>query len=261
LYPVKKKHNTSNKILLLILSIEETMRFYWILAFFYPLLLASQPEKASDVYGEGVRAYYAQDYATAIKKYSEALALKPHTEGYLYSRGLTYMKMDLDTLAAADFKALVGLDSNYIDGWYELGMIRMGQKQYDTAFAIFNRAIRINRSDTRLLHQIGLLYYYQRENGQAIGVYNRIIDLDPDDGQAYYKRGLVEFNMEDFDNAIEDFSQTYKMDPDNTLALEQRAISYLRLNDLDNACKDWMILLKKGNPRAKDNITLYCGKN
>ena len=226
----------------------------------YPCILSAQSETAADMYGAGVRAFYAEDYETALSKYSEALALKPNTIGYLYSRALTYQKLYKDSLADIDFHKIVILDRTYIDAWYGLGMIQMGEKHYDSAYYYFSNAIYISPNDVRSLHQLGLLLYYKRKYFDAIDIYNKIIQIKPDDGQAYYKRGLAKFNDEDFEGAAKDFTQSYNLDPENTLALEQRALSFLRSNDLESACRDWNILLKKGNSRALENISLYCGK-
>jgi tetratricopeptide (TPR) repeat protein len=236
------------------------MRLFLFLVLSYPFILSAQSETAADAYGAGVRAFYAEDYKTALSKYSEALTLKPNTIGYLYSRALTYQKLYRDSLANIDFHKVVILDPTYIDAWYWLGMIQMDEKHYDSAYHYFSNALRISPNDVAALHQLGLIMYYKRKYFDAIDIYSKIINIKPDDGQAYYKRGLAKFNDEDFEGAAKDFTESYTLDPDNTLALEQSALSYLRENDLENACRDWDILLKKGNSHAQDNINLYCGK-
>jgi len=230
------------------------------LALLLPCLLTAQTRSASDIYGEGVRAFYSGDYPTALQKYSEALALKPNTIGYLYSRGLTYQKLYKDSSADIDFQAVIKLNPKYLDAWYGLGMVQMDQKNYDSAQGFFSRAILISPGDVRSLHQLGLISYYKHKYFDAIGFYDRILKLSPDDQWAYYQRGLVKFADEDYVGAAKDFSDSYRINPENTLALEQRALSYLRNNDLDNACLDWNILLKMGNNRVRENINLYCGK-
>ena len=236
------------------------VRLLLFLVLSYPCILSAQSETAADIYGAGVRAYYAEDYKTALNKYSEALSLKPNTIGYLYSRALTYQKLYQDSLAEKDFHKITILDRNYVDAWYGLGKIQMDEKHYDSAYYYFSNAVYISPNDVPALHQLGLIMYYKRKYFDAIDIYTKIINIKPDDGQAYYKRGLAKFNDEDFEGAAKDFTESYTLDPDNTLALEQSALSYLRFNDLENACRVWEILLKKGNPHALDNINLYCGK-
>ncbi len=226
----------------------------------FPLVMSAQTS-ASDLYGAGVRAFYAGDYQTAIQKYSEALALKPNTIGYLYSRGLTYQKLYNDSLATRDFLAVTRLDPKYLDAWYGLGMVQMDRKDYDSAQGYFSHTLVLSPRDVRSLHQLGLISYYKHKYFDAIGFFDKIIELSPDDELAYFQRGLTKFSDEDFEGAAKDFSETYRLNPENTLALEQRALSYLRNNDLDNACRDWNTLLKKGSTRVRENIFLYCGKN
>jgi tetratricopeptide (TPR) repeat protein len=236
------------------------MKFWLCIAFLLPYVLSAQSESAADLYGAGVRAYHAEDYTTALKKYSEALAIKPNIIGYLYSRGLAYQKLHSDSLADIDFHRVVSLDPKYMEAWYALGTIQMDEKHYDSAWAFFSNVLRLSQNDINTLHQKGLILYYKRKYFDAENIFTRIIQLDSADGDAYYKRGLVRMNDDNFDGAGQDFSESYRLDPDNTLALEQRALSFLRNNDLDNACKDWNVLLKKGNSRASGNIAKYCGK-
>lgn len=226
-----------------------------------PLMLSAQQQDASALYGEGVRAFYDQDYQTAIIKYTNALALKPNTIGYLYNRGLAYQKVNNSTAAGADFHHVLALDSLYLDAWYELGSIEMDAKRYDSANILFRRALQISGEDTRSLHQLAILCYYKRNNKGAIEIYNRILSINPKDEQALYKRGLAKSNSSDFTGAIRDFNILIGLNPRHTQALEERATCYMRINDLDNACRDFQKLMDLGNPRAKENIMKYCVKH
>jgi|GEM_PF-3060201 len=237
------------------------MRLFLAIFLCLPIMISAQTESAADLYGAGVRAYYAGDYQTALTKYSAALAMKPNTVGYLYSRGLTYRKLDRDSLAERDFRLLNKLEPKYLDAWYQLGMLQMDRRQYDSAYYTFSAALRISPEDIKSLHEVGLIEYYRHKYPDAIATYNKIIAIKPDDDQAYYKRGLAKFNEDEFQDAALDFTESYRINPENTLALEQRALSYLRNNDLDHACQDWNILLKKGNTRVAADLNTYCGKN
>lgn len=223
-------------------------------------MLSAQTENAFEIYGEGVRAFYAQDFPTALAKYNEALLLKPNTVGYLYNRGLTLLKLNNLKPAKEDFLKITTLDSSYLDAYYQLGKLQMDEKQFDSAFAYFRKALLISPNHVKSLEEMGLLFYYKRKNKEAIDIYTKVIELEPEDEQAYYKRGLVKINTADFEGAIKDFSKTYELNPKNTLALEQRANAYQKANNLENACKDWHELLLKSNPRAKENIYQYCVK-
>ena len=236
------------------------MRLLFLIVLFYASALSAQTERAADIYGVGVRAYYAQDYTTALARYTTAIGLKPNTIGYIYSRGLTYQKLHMDSLADLDFQRVVKLDPKYLDAWYQLGMIQIDEKHYDNAIEFFSHARSINPKDVNTLHQLGLVLYYKHKYFDAIDIFTQIIQINPDDEQAFYKRGLAKFNDDDFVAAASDFSDCYRINPENTLALEQRALSFLRNNDLENACRDWNILQKKGNPRAWENISRYCEK-
>jgi small glutamine-rich tetratricopeptide repeat-containing protein alpha len=111
---------------------------YWMMVFLlWPLLSTAQSGDAPSIYGEGVRAYYAEDYQTALIKYSEAIRLKPKTLGYIYNRGLAYLKLNDKLAAGKDFVRVTEIDSYYVDAWYQLGMIQMDARKYDSASVLF----------------------------------------------------------------------------------------------------------------------------
>jgi tetratricopeptide (TPR) repeat protein len=230
------------------------------MAYCVPLLLSAQGRDASAAYGEGIRAYYAEDYKHALASFDEAIAIKPDMSFYLYNRALAHLKLNHDSLADVDLRKMLRLDSNYLDAWYQRGMIAMSGKSYDSAFGYFLHALKLSNSDVKSLHQLGVLYYYRRQNREAVDIYTKIISIDSTDTQAYYKRGLAQMNAGQFVKALADFSLAFHFDPEYTVAIDQRATCYMRMNDMESACRDWQLLKSKNYPHAGKNITRYCTK-
>lgn len=224
----------------------------------YGTLVKAQNEKAFEIYGAGVRAFYAQDYSGALQMYNQALALKPDMVAALYNRGLVYLKLDSITQAKADFEKIVQIDTGYIDALYQIGKIQMDAKQYDKALIVFNDIVKRAPSHLKALSAMGVIYYYKRKYKEAEECYTNIINIAPNDDDAWYKRGLMKMTKEEYDGAISDFSQAYKVNPGNLMALDQRAMSYYKANNTEKACEDWKTLAAKNYPRVQDNITKYC---
>lgn len=239
----------------------KVMRAILLLFIALPLFMYAQQKDASALYGEGVRAFYDGDYQTAITRYTEALAQKPNTVGYLYNRAIAYQKINNTTAASGDLAQVLALDSSYVDAWYELGAIEMAAKRYDSASTYLKRALQISGEDVRALQQLAVICYYKRNNKGAIELYNKILAINPKDEQALYKRGLAKSNSSDHSGAIRDFNILLGLNPRHTQALEERATCYMRINDLDNACRDFQKLMDLGNLRAKENIMKYCVKH
>lgn len=222
------------------------------------LQLSAQSEKAFDAYALGLRAYYAGNYDDALKNYNDALQIKPTHTGFLYNRGLCYVKMGNQNMARFDFRKIVSIDSNYVEAWNQLALLAAAEKKYDDALEMVNHALRVAPNNINALAESGLLYYYQRKNEYALQAFSHAIEVSPEDDQLYYKRGLVYMNQENFLAAIKDFSKAYEMDQTNTLAQEQRATCYWKANNLTVACREWNELLKKGVQRVQSNIASYC---
>jgi tetratricopeptide (TPR) repeat protein len=125
-------------------------------------------------------------------------------------------------LKAADqvFLRVTEIDPSYVDGWVNIGRVRVREGRpaeaaevlekalmlqpelarahffmgtvlktrgnYDEAIAHFRKAESQYPRDRVVLNQIGRLYFLKREFRQAIELFHRVLKIDPEDLQAHY---------------------------------------------------------------------------
>jgi tetratricopeptide (TPR) repeat protein len=119
--------------------------------------------------------------------------------GYLQSRftdddhssGTRIMELlDFDK-AISDFSRCLALDSDFIDAWYQRGMVYLNQFNPDKGLADVARAIRLDPEYS--YYYTGRAEYYIRENefGNALNDLNKAIQLNPRDSLNRELRQLV----------------------------------------------------------------------
>lgn len=237
------------------------LSFGGVLLFCFSFLASKAQEDAAYIlYGDGVRAFYAQEYETALFKYNECLRLKPDWIAARYNRGLTFLKLDRIADASGDFMAVIQTDSLFADAHYQLAKFQMDSNHYDLAANRYQAILKFAPNHRKSLEDLATIAYYKHRYEEAQKYYSQLLQDYAKDEVLWFKRGLAYFQQSDFEAAIRDFTRAYELNGQNTLALEQRAISYQRSNEIDRACADWKELVNKGVDRAKAQVEQFCGK-
>ena len=88
------------------------------------------------------------------------------------------------------------------------------RKEFDTAIADYNEAIRLNPGSAGVAHQgRGRAWRGKKDYDKAIADCNEAIRLDPGHALAYYTRGVVWSDKKDYDKAIADYNEAIRLDP------------------------------------------------
>lgn len=101
-------------------------------------------EQASVPFDQGVAFYRAGNYAKAIEKYKQAIAIYPHDYDFYNNLGLTYKKNNELDLAAEALKKSIELKPNTWESWSNLGSVYKHQKKAKEAVDAFAKALEYN---------------------------------------------------------------------------------------------------------------------
>lgn len=101
-------------------------------------------EQASVPFDQGVAFYRAGNYAKAIEKYKQAIAIYPHDYDFYNNLGLTYKKNNELDLAAEALKKSIELKPNVWESWSNLGSVYKHQKKSQEAVDAFAKALEYN---------------------------------------------------------------------------------------------------------------------
>ena len=118
-----------------------------------------------------------KDFNSAIKEYSQAIALNPNESSHYYSRALTYADLDNHDMAIADYTQAIRLIFDRRGRNYAV------QGRLDKAIADFTQAFGFHPYFWIYI-QRGECYYRKGRCDEAIKDYTEAIRLNPDDEKA-----------------------------------------------------------------------------
>lgn len=186
----------------------------------------SKPQQAQNYYHAGYKAYYEEDYETAIKSFAQALELSPENWSYLQWRGYSYTKNKLYDKAIKDLKLALrkapASQHNNIYNW--LAKAYTGQGNLDQALKNQNLCIKHN-GDAYDYFNRAEIYALNAMPAEAIDDYTTSL-LNTNQGYAqmylggvfwqatcYQKRGSLYLERGQVDKAKDDAKKALEISP------------------------------------------------
>lgn len=141
------------------------------------------------------------------------------------------------------------------DAYARRGHVYEEKKDYVSALADLDEAVRLNPNDARYLNS--RCWDRAISNGDlqlALSDCNESLRLKPNDANALNSRGLVEYKLGHFDQAITDYDRAYRQDQSDAESLYGRGMAKLKKGDAAGA-KD----IDKARTMKPDIATTYAG--
>lgn len=82
-------------------------------------------------------------------------------------------------------------DRRYADGWMELGVLRMEQKDIDGAIVAFEKAIKLDRNDAEAYNNLGFALMAGDRADQAVVALRKSLEIDPSQGRTRNNLGFA----------------------------------------------------------------------
>ena len=115
--------------------------------------------------------------------------------------------------------------------------------EYDEAFYLFDKAIKLNPNDYYFYYWRGRIYFEKRLYDQAIQDFDKAIRLKSN-VHSYYWRGRAYFEKCLYDKAIEDFTKCIKLHPKNGEFYYMRGQAYFKRKLYREAVRDFNKAIK-----------------
>ncbi|MGD1921829.1 MAG: tetratricopeptide repeat protein [Pleurocapsa sp.] len=115
------------------------------------------------------------------------------------------------------------------------GIDQVRQGNYETAIALFNRAILSENSLDLVYYHRGLGYYEWGKIEQAIADYDRSLNCNPQQVKVYFSRATAFLALNNIQSSIIDLQIIFSLDPDYDKAYKLRANICIRLGEYSQA--------------------------
>ena len=213
-------------------------------------------------YQLGLGFYRNGDYVKAMQEFIRAKESNPDSAKNYNAIAMVYMMTGREGKAVRNLKKAVGLDAEFSDAYYNLGIIYIHKKDYASAEKSFKKALKNNFYDapyesyTQLAKvylaekkydkaekalKISMLlngqyvpsYYYMGKYYMATGDLNRslksfgkVLSMDKFFTAARYQEGVVFFMQKKYNKAKEVFSVVYNQNKSNKYGT--KSLDYLK---------------------------------
>ena len=171
----------------------------------------------------------------AVKKFEQALALKPSYAEAHYNLGVTHRGLGQIEEAIKSYKNALSIKNTFPDAHYNLGNIFLSLKQFDSAIKHFESAIIFNPKHAQAFNNLGLVYKQLGEDLEAGINFDKALVIKPDYAEAANERGVVFQNVGDLKNALKYFHKSLAIDPKLVDAYNNIGLVEIELNETESA--------------------------
>lgn len=125
----------------------------------------------------GLKAFFQQDFETALKEYSTAIGIDPHRAESFIRRGQVYLQMGNTSAALADFNRAIDIAPELGAAYRQRGMVFAARNELDLAFIDFEFALKLDTTDCAAMLQRGLCLSRMGQTERAVIELRRVLNL------------------------------------------------------------------------------------
>ena len=175
----------------------------------------------------------------AVKKFEQALTLKPSYAEAHYNLGVTLRGLGQIEEAIKSYKNALTNKKVFPNAHYNLGNAYSSLKQFDTAIKHFESAIIFNPKHAQAYNNLGLANKQLGKDFEAGKNFDNALIINPNYADAANHRGSIFQNGGDLKNAIKYYQRSLAIDPNLADAYNNIGLAEVELNKTDNAIKSF----------------------
>ncbi|KAJ1991244.1 Small glutamine-rich tetratricopeptide repeat-containing protein 2 [Dimargaris cristalligena] len=135
----------------------------------YPAPLTDeQKAKAEELKAAGNKALSSQQYADAIRLYTEAIAINPHNHIYFANRSAAYSQSGDFNKSVDDANAAIRLAPQYAKAYSRLAHAYYGLKQFDLAVKAYDQCLELEPNNANIITSRSVAQRRLEESDAAI---------------------------------------------------------------------------------------------
>jgi len=230
--------------------------------------IAVDPNNASFYDIRGNTYYFEFNPKAAVQDYEKMLEIDQTNARFYnnYLKVLNEQRQDSDIIrvyalfeqALKDHEQLK--DANFIgDVHFYAALAYERMKDYDSASAIYTKAIKENDDASMYYNNRGLIYNSRGEIQLGLEDLSKAIALEPGKAGYYANRATIWMHNKSYDEARKDLLKTLSLGESSLAVYTNLATTYMALKDYTSACKAFENALKisPNNSTAQSNYA-YC---
>ncbi|MBN1213236.1 MAG: tetratricopeptide repeat protein [candidate division Zixibacteria bacterium] len=254
----------------------------------------NDPEKAKEMYNEGLKAANDGNNDQAILSYKAAIGLNPDFLDPYLNLGAIYFQQKKYDDAMDMFKKVSEKDPANIDAQANIGRVAYKLSKYPEAIAAFKAAIAVDGQNTDLHIELAKVYYRQKNYPElittleachnlgggdylsyymlgkgyqqqdkldlAIGAFKKSLEFKGDNSNAHFAMGQIYLGQEKFKSAASSFKASFDADSKKHIAMYNYAIAMESQDPdaIDQNIKIWedYIRIAKKHPKAQSDLAI-----
>ncbi len=199
---------------------------------------------------------FAKSYSLIVlKKYNEAIDVSrivlnddPGAIGAMKQIANCFLRLKQYDSSDVYLNAVIKMNPVDLEAFYNLGISKSYQKDYDNAKYFIEKAMSLDSTTTYVGYN-NLGFFLKVEQGDYAGAlefFDKAISLKPDFAFAYSNRGYAKLMLGDIKAAFKDVNKSLDLDKTNAYAYKNLALIYLKTGNKKAACENFAKALSFG---------------
>ncbi len=195
-------------------------------------------------------------YNEALDVYGKFLDSNGEDFSFLLHYGNLLCKMSKEKKAEAFFRRITQLKPNRVEGWNNLGIIKMKTGDIEEAGRAFEKVLAIESDNVGAILNLGNYYSQKGDLKRAASYFEEAVELCPDFPDAWYNLGNVSLASGDHAKAVTAFNKALHYNRDYPSALKNLGFTYEKSGDYEKAveCYTRASLLNKADWGIQVNL-------
>ncbi|MBL4652889.1 MAG: tetratricopeptide repeat protein, partial [Flavobacteriales bacterium] len=146
---------------------------------------SAENAEAMGAYNDGIKAFKAKNYSSAIQNFDKAIAGSPDFIDAHFNRGMAQMEGGKEKDAITTFNKVLTLDASNSKACIKKGECYTSLGDYKMAISSYEQGAKIDPKNEKIPYAIGDVYFLGEHYEIAIEQFTKAITLKPDYAYAY----------------------------------------------------------------------------
>ena len=166
-----------------------------------------------DFLGQIINLYNNKKFKKVIFYSNKYLEKHPPSHKLYNILGITYNKLNNNTLACDCYSKAINIDPNFAVSYFNLGSLFHEQNSFEHAIKYYKKAISLNPNYIDAIFNLAIVFKENGEVNKAIGFYKSLLKKDYNHIDTHYNLGIIFKEINRFSSSIFHFNEVLKIKP------------------------------------------------